>query len=56
MYDQRFNWQSLQPIQMMFGETKNRNNNQENIVSRASYTKIQMRIAVGEYSPTFNRH
>ena len=35
----RFNWQSLQPTRMMFGETKNRNNNHTNTVSRATYAK-----------------
>ena len=49
----RFNWQSPQPIRMMFGETKNRNNNQTNTVSRATYAEKQMRNAVGEH--THNR-
>ena len=49
----RFNWQSLQPTRMMFGETKNRNNNHTNTVSQATYAKQQMRNAVGEH--THNR-
>ena len=49
----RFNWQSPQPTRMMFGETQNRNNNQTNTVSRATYAEKQMRRAVGEH--THNR-
>ena len=51
--DAKFNWQSPQPTRMMFGETKNRNNNHTNTVSRATYAEKQMRKAVGEH--THNR-